>query len=221
MTTIAFDIYGTLINPYSVGGLLKEILGTKSEAFNKLWRNKQLEYSFRQAAMKEFHHFTHCTAMALEYTDTVLQTQLSDANKTRLLQAYRQLPAYPQVPEILKKLKNQGFEIVAFSNGAYKDLIALFQHAGIVDYFDQVISVDEVRTFKPAPEVYQLLTQKAKADPDQIWLVSSNGFDVIGARAYGLKTAWLQSSANAVLDPFGYESTATIKDLWELLGLFE
>ena len=220
MTTIAFDIYGTLINPYGIGQVLQEILGAKAPAFNQLWRDKQLEYSFRQAAMQEFHHFTHCTKMALEYSDAVLQTQLSEANKKRLLEAYRQLPAYPQVPRVLQRLKDQGLEIVAFSNGAHRDLIALFEQAELVKYFDQVISVDEVRTFKPAPAVYHLLIQKAKANQDQVWLVSSNAFDIIGARAVGLKTAWVRPDPAAILDPFGYQSTAIIKELSELIALF-
>lgn len=216
MTTIAFDIYGTLINPYSVGILLKEIVGNQATTFNNLWRDKQLEYSFRQAAMKEFNHFTHCTKMALEYSDQVLKTNISPRDFTRLLNAYRELPAYDQVPEVLKCLKKSGIEIVAFSNGAYDDLIALFKQANILDLFDQVISVDEVGTFKPAPEVYQLLRQKVKSDRENLWLVSTNSFDIIGARAVGLKTAWLRRNPNAHLDPFGYESTLIVDDLNQL-----
>lgn len=218
--TLAFDIYGTLINPYAIGTQLEELLGSQASAFNQLWRDKQLEYSFRQAAMKEFHHFTQCTRMALDYTDTVLQTQLSTEAKSCLLAAYRELPAYDAVPATLQQLRNQGIEIVAFSNGAHADLLALFQQAQIIDHFDQIISVDEVGTFKPAPEVYALLAEKSNSPQSETYLISTNTFDVIGARAAGLPAIWLHRNPAAVMDPFGYSPTGVIKQLEELVAMF-
>lgn len=219
-TTIAFDVYGTLIDPFSVTNLLQEIVGEKAIAFSKLWRDKQLEYSFRQAAMKKFQQFSHCTHMALVYTDQVLDTQLKEEQMNRLLQAYRQLPAYDQVPSLLQQLKRKNVEVVAFSNGAYDDLIALFQQATILTYFDQIISVDEVQTFKPAPEVYLLLQKKATAKKENTWLVSTNTFDIIGARAVDLKTVWLCKNTKVPLDPFGYQSNLIIEDLHQLVNYF-
>ena len=220
MTTIAFDIYGTLIDPLSVGVLLQEIVGKKAEAFNHLWRDKQLEYSFRKAAMKQFNHFTECTRQALIYSDAVLQTHLNAVDQNRLMQAYRQLPAYDAVAPTLAQLRAKNIEVVAFSNGAYEDLLALFDYAGITSLFDQIISVDEVQTFKPAPEVYHLLAQKAKAEKANTWLVSTNSFDIIGALACGLNTVYLQRQEERILDPFGYESTCTVQTIGELIDLF-
>ncbi len=219
MPSIAFDIYGTLIDPLSVGTLLEEILGERATAFNQLWRTKQLEYSFRKAAMGQFNHFTECTHQALQYTNQALAAQLSESDQDRLRTAYRKLPAYPGVVPTLKALREQGHEILAFSNGKKSDLLALFEQAQISAWFDQVVSVDEVRTFKPAPEVYELLVQKTRADRSDTWLVSSNSFDVIGAGAVGLSTVWIQRKGQ-VLDPFGYQPTHIINTLTNLSELF-
>ncbi|MEO1409890.1 MAG: haloacid dehalogenase type II [Bacteroidota bacterium] len=219
MPSIAFDIYGTLIDPLSVGHLLEEMLGDRAAAFNQLWRSKQLEYSFRKAAMRQFNHFTECTHQALQYTDAVLGTQLSSADQARLRAAYRRLPAYPGVPATLAQLRKRGHELLAFSNGKKADLLALFEGAQLAAHFDQVLSVDEVRTFKPAPEVYELLVRKSRSDRAATWLVSSNSFDLIGAGAVGLPTVWLQRPGQ-VFDPFGYAPTRVISQIGDLSDLF-
>jgi 2-haloacid dehalogenase len=216
MPTIAFDIYGTLINPLAVGSLLTGIIGEKAPAFNALWRDKQLEYSFRKAAMKQFNHFSECTEMALRYCDQVFNTAMTTNEIADLLSAYRRLPAYDDTRVCLSKLKGNEIEIIAFSNGKKSDLIDLFRHAGIIDYFDQIVSVDEVQIFKPAPEVYHLLADRSSSDLTNTTLVSANAFDIIGAGAVGLSTIWLKRDPKMVFDPFGYTPDKTIKSLTEL-----
>ena len=216
MPTIAFDIYGTLINPLSVGDLLAEIIGEKAPQFNALWRDKQLEYSFRKAAMKQFNYFSECTEMALHYCDEVFKTALSPADISALLAAYRQLPVYDDTEACLAGLKKQHTELIAFSNGKKSDLIDLFNHAGIINYFDQIVSVDEVEIFKPAPEVYHLLAKKSSSELALTSLVSANAFDVIGAGAIGMPTIWLKRNPSAVFDPFGYVPNRIVNSLSEI-----
>ena len=218
MASLAFDIYGTLIDPMSLGKMLEMMLGEEDRAktFNILWRDKQLEYSFRKTAMPQFNHFSECTKQALFYCNDFLNAELKDEQKQELLDSYRKLPPYEETEVCLSTLKEKGHEIIAFSNGKKDDLISLFKNGGLNDYFDQVISVDEVVTFKPSPEVYELLANKSIAEKEDTWLVSANGFDVIGAGACGLKTAWLKRKINAVLDPFGYEPDLVIRSLTEL-----
>jgi len=222
MSTIAFDIYGTLIDPMALGEVLKEIIGEKAPAFNALWRDKQLEYSFRKAAMNQFNHFSECTKQALEYCDSIFKTELSESQINQLLGLYRKLPAYSETETILKALKEKDHELIAFSNGKKDDLISLFENANILSYFDQIISVDEVGIFKPAPEVYNLLIQKSSSPIENTWLISSNAFDIIGAASIGLKTIWLKRNPAAVFDPFGIEYTKTCDSLSDVVdnGLF-
>lgn len=220
MKTIAFDIYGTLINPLALGEVLYEMMGEKSSEFNDLWRNKQLEYSFRKAAMKTFNHFSECTLQALDYADEYYNTRLSSEQKSKLLNMYRELAPYDEVPEFLSSLKDREIQIAAFSNGKKEDLISLFDHGKITKYFDLIVSVDEVKTFKPSPEVYELLTHKCATDKENIWMISSNPFDIIGAGNYGLNTVWIKRNPKAVFDPFGYQPDHEITNLDDVLNLF-
>ena len=116
MRTIAFDIYGTLINPMALGDTLNEIIGEKSASFNILWRDKQLEYSFRKAAMKQFNHFSECTKMALDYCDEFLKTNLTESEKNTLLSMYRKLPAYYEAEQCLRALQKKKIDLVFLSH---------------------------------------------------------------------------------------------------------
>lgn len=215
--TFAFDIYGTLIDPMALGQALEGMIGNQATVFNNLWRDKQLEYSFRKAAMKQFNHFSECTIQALEYCDEFFKTGLSEKQKKQLLGMYRKLPAYDETEPCLKSLKEKGHELIAFSNGKKEDLISLFEHANIHHYFDQIISVDEVGTFKPSPEVYELLSQKSSSSKENTWLISANAFDIIGASAIGLDTIWLKRNPAAVFDPFGIPYKLTFDNLIDVV----
>lgn len=217
MKTFAFDIYGTLIDPMALGQVLEDMIGHQARSFNILWRDKQLEYSFRKIAMKHFNHFSECTKQALEYSDKFYKTELTEDQKNELLQMYRRLPAYKETIPCLKSLKENGSEVIAFSNGKKDDLISLFEHAEILQYFDQIISVDEVRVFKPAPEVYNLLSLKSSSSKENTWLISANSFDIIGAANVGLKTIWLKRTQTAIFDPFGIQYTRTINNLSDIV----
>ena len=215
-TAIAFDIYGTLINPHGVVDELTRHLGERAPAFSNLWRDKQLEYSFRRGLMGRYEAFPLCTRQALEYTDSFLQTGLDESVKDALMQIYRELPAFDDVPSSLQLLADQGLRLFGFSNGTADAVNALLQHANIDGFFEAVVSVDAIQTFKPDPRVYQHFAQAAATDLDNCWLVSSNAFDVIGAVAAGMKAVWLQRSTSAVFDPWGIEPTAIISRLDQL-----
>jgi 2-haloacid dehalogenase len=130
--------------------------------------------------------------------------------------AYRELPAYDDVPASLELLKNAGHRLYPFSNGTAEMVSAVLEHAGIQQYFEDVISVDSLRTYKPDPQVYQHVVQIANVAPSDCWLVSSNGFDVIGAISAGMPAAWLKRFDGVVFDPWGIEPTRMLKSLAEL-----
>lgn len=215
-TTLAFDVYGTLINTHGVLSALEELVSDHAKAFSNTWRDKQLEYSFRKGLMQNYETFTVCTSQALDYTCSYYRTNLSDDQKMELMSLYRVLPAFDDVKEGLTRLKGAGFMLYAFSNGATDALEVLLNNAGIRDLFLGVISVDDIKSFKPNPAVYSHFLRKSKATGGSAWLISSNPFDVIGAISAGMKSAWVRRSPESVFDPWGVEPTITVTSLREL-----
>ena len=216
MTTLAFDVYGTLINTHGVLTALEELVGDKAKTFSNTWRDKQLEYSFRKGLMQNYETFAVCTSQALDYTCSYYGTSLSDEQKKELMSIYRILPAFDDVKEGLTRLKAAGFRLFAFSNGAAEALEVLLSNAGIRDLFLGVVSVDDIKSFKPNPAVYSHFLRQSKSTGGSAWLISSNPFDVIGAISAGMKSAWVRRSPEAVFDPWGIEPTITVTNLIEL-----
>ena len=216
MKTLAFDVYGTLINTHGVLTALEELVGDKAKAFSNTWRDKQLEYSFRKGLMQNYETFAVCTSQALDYTCAYYGTDLSDEQKKELMSLYRILPVFDDVKEGLSRLKEAGFRLFAFSNGAAEALEVLLNNAGIRDLFLGVVSVDDIKSFKPNPAVYSHFLRKSESTGGNAWLISSNPFDVIGAISAGMQSAWVQRSPDAIFDPWGIEPTVTVSSLVEL-----
>jgi 2-haloacid dehalogenase len=219
-TTLAFDVYGTLIDTRGVQASLQVMMDAPlAERFTELWRDKQLEYSFRRALMGAYRDFGVCTRQALDYVCRALSVPLDEGDKESLLETYRQLPCFEDVRPGLENLKALGLRMFAFSNGPARQVQALLTHSGIDHYFDDVVSVDEIMTFKPDPAVYTHFLARAGSKAEHTWLISGNPFDVIGALGAGLRAAWLCRSAEAVFDPWEFEPTARIQTLSELYGV--
>ncbi|MGQ4879737.1 haloacid dehalogenase type II [Billgrantia sp. LNSP4103-1] len=217
-TVLAFDVYGTLIDTHGVVTELESRLGRSGKdgmaiEFSRRWRDKQLEYSFRRGLMGAYVPFGQCTQEALDFTDRALQTQLSDVDKDHLMAVYARLPAFPEAADALERLAATGMRCVAFSNGTLEAVNGLLEQAGILERFEAVISVDEVKRFKPDPAVYAHLRNRLDVAPGDTWLISSNPFDVIGARHAGLHAAWVRRSLDAPFDHWGIEPDLTVTDL--------
>lgn len=214
--TLAFDVYGTLIDTHGVVAKLGETVGERATAFSSAWRDKQLEYSFRRGLMQNYENFAVCTRDALDFTCARFGVDFTPAQKQALLDIYRELPAFDDVPDALSKLSARGCRLYAFSNGSEEAVETLLTAAGIRDRFLGVVSCDDLRTFKPNPAVYAYFLRKAQATANEAWLVSGNPFDVIGAISAGMRGAWVRRSADAVFDPWGIEPTVTVTGLAEL-----
>ncbi len=213
---LAFDVYGTLIDTQGITLELEKLVADKALDFSRCWREKQLEYSFRRGLMQNYRNFAHCTREALEYTCEFFGSDLSARQKDHLLETYRVLPAFDDVEPGLRRVKQSGFKMFAFSNGSAEAVTMLLAAAGIRDYFDGIISVDEIKSFKPNPAVYCHFLRRADASASEAWMVSSNPFDVIGAVSAGMRAVWLKRSPDMVFDPWGIEPTLTIARFEEL-----
>ncbi len=211
--TVAFDVYGTLIDTHGVVVEIEKHVGNTASEFSRIWREKQLEYSFRRGLMQNYENFEVCTSNALDYTSSFFKIPLSRQAKEELLNAYKILPAFGDVKEGLIRAKESGFRMFAFSNGTADAVEMLLMTAGIRNLFLGVVSVDEIKSFKPNPAVYSHFLRKSGAVGADAWLVSSNPFDVIGAISSGMRAAWVQRSPEALFDPWGIEPTITVSSL--------
>jgi len=215
-TTIAFDVYGTLIDTQGVVSNLEQVIGDKATGFSHSWREKQLEYSFRRGLMQTYADFSVCTEQALNYTCQCYGISLDQTQRTKLLESYSSLPAFEDVLESLTKLREAGARLYAFSNGGAKAVDTLLNNAGLREFFDGIVSCDDLKTFKPNPEVYRYFLKESNSLETETWLVSSNSFDVIGAVSAGLRAAWVQRSKGQIFDPWGIEPTITVDTLCDL-----
>ena len=214
--TLAFDVYGTLIDTHGVVAKLEEIVGDRAKDFSSTWRDKQLEYSFRRGLMQNYQNFAICTRDALDFTCERYAVDMTPGQKQALLDVYRELPAFDDVEDALADLAARDCRLFAFSNGSAEAVETLLSAAGIRDRFLGVVSCDDVRSFKPNPAVYAHFLRQVQASGDSAWLISGNPFDVIGAISAGMRGAWVQRSADAVFDPWGIEPTVTVTSITEL-----
>ena len=213
---MAFDIYGTVVDPAGIADALTPVFGPQARTATQLWREKQLEFTFRRGLMRRYVDFDICTRQALRLVSAQLGAPLDASAEQRLLDCYLRLPAFADVKPTLETLKASGVRLLALTNGTASSVRSLLGYAGLGDYFEQILSVDEVQTFKPDPAVYELLKRAAAPDADHVWLVSANAFDVIGAKACGVKAAWLRRDAARVFDTWEFSPDIVLQTLEEL-----
>jgi 2-haloacid dehalogenase len=193
---VVFDAYGTLFDVNSAAARCREALGPQADAFSATWRRKQLEYSWLRSLMGAHADFWQVTAEALDYACE--RHAVADAAlRQRLLETYRELSAYPEVPAMLRAIRGAGFKTAVLSNGAPAMLQAAVEAAELAAQFDQVISVEAVGVFKPHPSVYQLAVDRLGVAAARTCFVSSNGWDIAGAAHFGFRAIWI----NRARDP--------------------
>jgi 2-haloacid dehalogenase len=220
-TVLGFDVYGTLVDPFGIEGQLVAHFGDRGKAICALWRQKQLEYSFRRGLMRCYEDFDACTRRALAFAAKTYKVELPDAAQKQLLTDYLNLPAFPDALSALETLRASGCRLLAFSNGVEKSLRTLLGKAGVLNHFEEVVSVDDIKTFKPNPDVYAYLVTRGGRPREETWLVSANPFDVIGAKSAHLRGAWVRRNSEAVFDPWEFEPDVVVSDLTELARRLE
>jgi 2-haloacid dehalogenase len=182
-----FDAYGTLFDVHSVVEAGRAITADPV-TLSMTWRQKQLEYTWLRTLMGRYEDFWTVTESALRYAIRRLGLSASEAQVRRLMDAYLTLGAFPEVTDALDRLA--GYPRAILSNGAPKMLAAAVASAGLGGQLEHVISVDAVRRYKPAPEVYALGPERLGVAAGALLFVSSNAWDVAGASAFGYRVAW-------------------------------
>ena len=187
---ILFDVYGTLLDVHSAIARAGKELGASAEPVSRLWRQKQLEYTWVWSLRGEYRSFQALTQSALDYALAAHGVE-SSALKERLLSAYRQLDAFPEAAAALADLRQRGLRLAALSNGDPDMLEAGLHAAGLRDALDAVLSVAPLRIYKPDRRVYELGRSWATTPANEIAFVSANAWDAGGAAAFGFRHFWI------------------------------
>lgn len=185
-----FDAYGTLFDYASAARRCQHALGADWQPFSELWRRKQLEYTWLRSLMGRHADFWHVTAESLDFALTVFNR--SDPSlRALLMQQYLDLDCYPDAGATLERLRSLGMKTAILSNGTPTMLAAAVNSAGITRLLEGVFSVEAVGTYKPHPSVYQIVVDAMKVTAKRVCFLSSNGWDVAGAAAFGFRATWV------------------------------
>jgi 2-haloacid dehalogenase len=236
--SLVFDAYGTLYDVHSVYAKTEELCPGKGDLITQIWRLKQLEYTWLQTSLQDYRDFTFLTHASLEFALRAAGIEPSERITKPLFDKYLDLNPYSDAKDALSKLKSLGsYKLAILSNGSTAMLSALAKNSGLDAFLDAIISVDGAKKFKPNPDCYALVKKVLGVKNDEVMFVSSNSFDVTGAKHFGFKVAWIRRSAgaNVAKDPvlpaqmyrllranaetLGYAQDYTVSSLTELPSL--
>ena len=213
---IIFDAYGTLFDVNSAAEKCKDKIGDKWEGFANFWRTTQLEYTWLRSLMKRHKDFWQVTEDSLE--KSMKAFNIDPSMKNELLNLYKVLSPFKEVPETLKKLKGRNFKLAILSNGTPSLLDELVKSNNLDKLFDDIFSVEEVGIYKPDSRVYDLPIKKYKIKNSEVIFLSANTWDVSGGGNYGYQSIWVNRN-NDIFDNLDYKPINQIKDLTELVSL--
>ena len=185
-----FDAYGTLFDVNAACRELSKEVGDNWEKLASLWRLRQVEYTWLRNSMDEYIDFWQITSDALDYAMETLGIENNELRE-ELLNLYLKLEAYPEVNDLLKKLKQRGLKTGILSNGSMKMLNSAVDNANIREYLDEILSVEECKIYKPSSKVYDLIKIRMQISKENVLFFSSNAWDMHAASNYGFKTIWV------------------------------
>ena len=213
---IIFDAYGTLFDVNSAAEKCKDKIGDKWEGFANFWRTTQLEYTWLRSLMKRHKDFWQVTEDSLD--KSMKAFNIDPSMKNELLNLYKVLSPFKEVPETLKKLKEKNFKLAILSNGTPSLLNELVRSNDLNDLFDDLFSIEEVGIYKPDAKVYDLPVKRYKFEKNEIAFLSANTWDVSGGGNYGFNSIWVNRN-KSIFDNLGYKPQNEIKNLSELTKL--
>ena len=213
---IIFDAYGTLFDVNSAAEKCKDKIGAKWEDFANFWRTTQLEYTWLRSLMGRHKDFWQITEDSL---DKSMKTfDIDSSMKSELLNLYKVLSPFKEVPETLKKLKEKNFKLAILSNGTPSLLKELVESNNLDNLFDDLFSIEEVGIYKPDSKVYDLPINKYKIKSNEVAFLSANTWDVSGGGNYGYNSIWVNRN-NIIFDNLDYKPNNQIKNVSELIDL--
>ena len=213
---IIFDAYGTLFDVNSAAEKCKDKIGDKWEGFANHWRTTQLEYTWLRSLMKRHKDFWQVTEDSLD--KSMKSYEIDASMKNELLDLYKILSPFKEVPEVLKSLKEKHFKLAILSNGTPSLLDELVKSNNLENIFDNIFSIEEVGVYKPDSKVYDLPIKQYQIRTNEVAFLSANTWDVSGGGNYGYNSIWVNRSNNT-FDNLDYVPKHQIKDLSKLLDI--
>ena len=213
---VIFDAYGTLFDVNSAAEKCKDKIGEKWESFANFWRITQLEYTWLRSLMKRHKDFLKVTEDSLEKSMKIFN--INKNMKKELLDLYKVLSPYPEVKKVLEQLKEKKYKLAILSNGTPELLNDLVKNNNLVNLFDDLFSVEEVKIYKPHSNVYDLPLKKYNIKSDEITFLSANTWDVAGGGNYGYNSIWVNRN-KSVFDILDYKPKNEINNLSQLLDI--
>ncbi len=211
-----FDAYGTLFDVHAAIGRHRAAAGPDADRFSEIWRGKQLEYTWTHTLAGRYVDFWTLTERALDFSFARFAS-VDRALKPKLLDAYLTLDAFADARAVLRELKRRGETTAILSNGSPRMLAAAVEAAKIGADLDAVLSVDAIRIYKPRPQVYAMVTERFNLAPTEVVFVSSNRWDVMGAAAFGFRTAWVNRAK--LPEEYGPAPDMVLADLNGLMAM--
>ena len=213
---IVFDAYGTLFDVNSAAEKCKDKIGDKWEGFANFWRTTQLEYTWLRSLMKRHKDFWGVTEDSLDKSMKVFNIDI--AMKNELLNLYKTLSPYPEVKEVLNKLKIKNYKLSILSNGTPALLNELVKSNDLENIFDDLFSIEEVGIYKPDSKVYDMPIKKYQIKADEIAFLSANTWDVSGGGNYGYNAIWVNRNKN-IFDNLDYKPKNEVSDLTQIVDI--
>ena len=213
---IIFDAYGTLFDVNSAANSCKKEIGENWESFSNYWRTTQLEYTWLRSLMDRHKDFWTITEDSLDKSMKKFNINLS--LKKDLLSLYKKLSTFPEVIDVLKKLKNEKVKLAILSNGTYDLLEELVVKNQLENIFDDIFSIEDVKVFKPNSKVYNLPIKRYNFEKEEIFFLSSNTWDVSGAGNFGFNAIWVNRN-HSIFDNLDFKPKIEIKSLSELIDI--
>ncbi len=213
---IIFDAYGTLFDVNSAAEKCKDKIGNKWENFANYWRTTQLEYTWLRSLMKRHKNFWQITEDSLDKSMNAFNIDKSMRNE--LLDLYKILNTFPEVKDVLNKLKKKNYKLAILSNGTPSLLNELVKGNNIENIFDDIFSIENVRIYKPDSKVYDIPTKKYQIQKNEVAFLSANTWDVSGGGNYGYNAIWINRNKN-IFDKLDYLPKNEIKNLNQLLEI--
>ena len=213
---IVFDAYGTLFDVNSAAEKCKGKIGDKWEGFANFWRTTQLEYTWLRSLMKRHKDFWQITEDSLD--KSMKAFKIDSSMKSELLNLYKVLSPYPEVKEVLKKLKEKECRIAILSNGTPTLLNELVKSNNLENIFDDIFSIEEVGIYKPDSKVYDIPIKKYQIKADKVAFLSANTWDVSGGGNYGYNAIWVNRNNN-IFDNLDYKPKNEINNLTQILNI--
>ena len=213
---IIFDAYGTLFDVNSAAEKCKDKIGDKWESFSNYWRTTQLEYTWLRSLMKRHEDFWQITEDSLDKSMKIYE--IDSAMKNELLDLYKILLPFKEVPEVLKILKEKNFNLAILSNGTPNLLNQLVKSNNLENIFNDIFSIEEVGVYKPDSKVYDMPIKKYQIQKNEVAFLSANTWDVSGGGNYGYNSIWVNRNNN-IFDNLDYRPKIEIKNLNQLLEI--